>query len=33
MEDLIKFLIFAAALYSAYRSVRTAWRLGTELFG
>ena len=33
MEDFIKFVMFVGALYGAYRSARTAWRLGTELFG
>jgi hypothetical protein len=33
MDDFIKVLMFVAALYGAYRSARTAWRLGTELFG
>jgi hypothetical protein len=33
MEDFIKFLMFVGALYGAYHSAKTAWRLGTELFG
>jgi hypothetical protein len=33
MEDIIKFLMFVGALYGAYQSAKTAWRLGTELFG
>ena len=33
MDDFIKFLMFMGALYGAYRSAMTAWRLGTELFG
>jgi hypothetical protein len=33
MEDFIKFLILVGALYSAYHSTRTAWRLSTDLFG
>jgi hypothetical protein len=33
MDDFIKFLMLVAALYGAYHSARTAWRLGTELFG
>jgi hypothetical protein len=33
MEDFIKLLMFIGALYSAYHSAKTAWRLGTELFG
>jgi hypothetical protein len=33
MDDLGKLVLFLLALYGAYRSVRTAWRLGTELFG
>jgi len=32
MEDFIKFLVFVGALYGAYHSAKTAWRLGTELF-
>jgi len=33
MDDFIKLLMFLAALYGAYHSARTAWRLGAELFG
>jgi hypothetical protein len=33
MDDFIKFLMFVGALYGAYHSGKTAWRLGTELFG
>jgi hypothetical protein len=33
MEDFIKFLMLVGAIYSAYRSTKTAWRLGTELLG
>jgi hypothetical protein len=33
MEDFIKFLMLVGAIYSAYRSTKTAWRLGAELFG
>jgi hypothetical protein len=33
MEDLGKLLLFLLALYGVYRSARTAWRLGIELFG
>jgi len=33
MEDFIKFLMFVGALYCAYHSAKTAWRLGAELFG
>ena len=33
MDDFGKLLLFLLALYSAYRSARTAWRLGIELFG
>ena len=33
MEDFIKFLMLVGALYSAYRSAKTAWRLSTDLFG
>ena len=33
MENLIKFLMFVGALYGTYHSAKTAWRLGTELFG
>lgn len=33
MEDVIKFLMFVGALYGAYHSAKTAWRLGIELFG
>jgi hypothetical protein len=34
MDDFIKkFLMFVAAVYGAYRSAKTAWQLGTELFG
>ncbi len=33
MEDFIKFVMFVGALYSVYHSARTAWRLGTQLFG
>lgn len=32
MDNIVKFLMFAGALYGAYRSGKTAWRLGTELF-
>jgi hypothetical protein len=33
MDDLAKLVLFLLALYGAYHSARTAWRLGTELFG
>jgi hypothetical protein len=33
MEDFIKFLMLVGALYSAYHSAKTAWRLSTDLFG
>jgi hypothetical protein len=33
MEDFIKFLMLVGALYSAYHSAKTAWRLRTDLFG
>jgi hypothetical protein len=33
MEEFIKLLRFAGALFGAYHSVKTAWRLGTDLFG
>jgi hypothetical protein len=33
MDDFVKFLMFVGALVGAYHSGRTAWRLGTELFG
>jgi hypothetical protein len=33
MEDFIKFLMLMGALYSAYHSARTVWRLSTDLFG
>ena len=33
MEDFIKFVMFVGALYGTYHSAKTAWRLGTELFG
>lgn len=33
MEDFIKFLVFLGALYSAYQSAKTIWRLGTDLLG
>ena len=31
MDDLTKLALFLIALYGAYHSARTAWRLGTEL--
>lgn len=33
MDEFIKLLMFMAAVYGAYQSVKTAWRLGAELFG
>jgi hypothetical protein len=33
MDDFGKLLLFLSALYGAYQSARTAWRLGNELFG
>jgi hypothetical protein len=33
VNDLLKLLLFAAAVYGAYKAVRTAWQLGTELLG
>lgn len=33
MDDLIKFLLFVAAVSATCHSARTAWRLGTELLG
>lgn len=33
MDDLTKLALFLIALYGAYHSARTAWRLGTELLG
>lgn len=33
MDNFVKFLMFVGALYSVYRSGKTAWRLGAELFG
>jgi len=33
MDDFVKFLMFVGALYSAYQSAKTAWRLGTDLLG
>jgi hypothetical protein len=33
MDEFIKFLMLVGALYSAYYSAKTAWRLSTELFG
>lgn len=33
MDDAVKFLMFLIAVYGAYKSARTAWRLGGELFG
>jgi hypothetical protein len=33
VDDFIKFLMLMGALYSAYRSAKTAWRLSNELFG
>jgi hypothetical protein len=33
MDDFIKFLMLVGALYGAYHSAMTAWRLATELFG
>jgi hypothetical protein len=30
---MIKLIKLALALYGAYKSARTAWRLGAELFG
>ncbi len=33
MDDFGKFVLFLFALYGAYHSARTAWRLGIELFG
>lgn len=33
MDDVIKLLMFLAALYGACQSARKAWQLGTELFG
>jgi hypothetical protein len=33
MNDIAKLALFLAALYGMYHSARTAWRLGTELFG
>ena len=33
MDDFGKLLLFLGALYGAYHSARTAWRLGNELFG
>lgn len=33
MEDIGKLVLFLVALYSAYRSAKTAWQLGTDLFG
>jgi hypothetical protein len=31
MDDFIKFLMFLGALYGAYQSAKTAWRLGADL--
>lgn len=33
MDDFMKVLAFAVALYSACSSAKKAWQLGTELFG
>jgi hypothetical protein len=33
MDNFVKFLMFVGALYGVYHSAKTAWRLGTELFG
>jgi hypothetical protein len=33
MDDLIKSLMFVAALYGAYHSARKVWQLGTQLLG
>ena len=33
MDNFVKFPMFVGALYGVYRSGKTAWRLGTELFG
>jgi hypothetical protein len=31
MNDLVKLLMFLAAVYGAYQAARTAWRLGDDL--
>jgi hypothetical protein len=31
--DIGKLLLFLLAVYGTYRSARTAWQLGNELFG
>jgi hypothetical protein len=33
VEDFGKLLLFLMAVYGAYQAIKTAWRLGTELFG
>lgn len=33
MDDLLKLLLFAAAVYGAYAAVRTAWQFGNDLLG
>jgi len=33
MNDFLKLIAFMIAVYGAYHAVRTAWRLGTDLFG
>jgi hypothetical protein len=33
MDDFIKLLVLAGALYSTYCSARKAWQVGAELFG
>jgi hypothetical protein len=33
MDDAVKFVMFLIAIYGAYKSARTALRLGGELFG
>ena len=33
MDNFVKLVMFAAALYGMYHAGKTAWRLGNQLFG
>lgn len=33
MNDFGKLLLFLLAVYGAYQAIKTAWRLGNDLFG
>jgi hypothetical protein len=33
MENFGKLVLFLIAVYGAYQAIKTAWRLGNDLFG